>query len=277
MLKHFDYTSDLHFDTHLTKDFSEEEFIIKYSKYFKNKKSIILVIAGDIGEDNDMNIKALCYIKKIFKYQYILLVLGNHDLYLSNPETINLYGDSFNRIKHFKNLIKKEKDIYLLDGNIIEIEGIRFGGTMGWYDGKYITNNLNSSETKDFQYINNLWAEYFPDFMSIRDINHFNDFCRIENNKIESIYKNCDVMITHINPSIQKDHTEKKYRENDLSGFFSFDGSRFLKDTTAKVWLFGHTHYQISFKVHNVICSSNPFGYPSEVKKEISVECFKFN
>ena len=44
-----------------------------------------------------------------------------------------------------KHLIKKKREnIFCLDGDIIEIEGIKFGGCNSWYDDSYVKNILNN-------------------------------------------------------------------------------------------------------------------------------------
>ena len=89
--------------------------------------------------------------------------------------------------------------------------------------------------------------------------------------KVEKVHKNCDVIVTHINPSIKLEHTATKWQRADTSGFFSFDGTQFLANTTAKYWIFGHSHDQKEFKQYSVQCLSNPFGYPSEWNKNFKI------
>lgn len=172
-------------------------------------------------------------------------------------------------------MISKEDGLHLLDGDIVTIDDVRIGGTMAWYDGSYMFHNLNPHYEKDSNYLQRLWAEFYPD----KDLIHgcletYDEFCAAELKKIESIYRDCDVMITHINPSNQMQHTAKQWQKEDSSAFFSFDGSRFLEATSAKYWLFGHSHDQKEFEVHGVKCLSNPLGYPGE-NKSFRVKSFE--
>lgn len=273
-----DYISDVHFDTHLglwphvRRQYFEQYFENIFVPIFKSKSSEILIIAGDIGENNQQNIEALRLIRDEIGYTSILFVLGNHDWFLSNRKAIVDYETSLNRVNEMKGFCEKEKGLSLLDGNIVKIDGIRFGGAMGWYDGRYIWHHLNPFYTKDREYINRLWKEYNPDYDNIIGIEEFDGFYAEESAKIEAIYKACDVMITHYNPSIRQQHTQRRFREDDTTGFFTFDGSRFLAEGTMKHWIFGHQHWSESFDIEGVLCHVNAFGYPSERRKEMRIK-----
>ena len=90
------------------------------------------------------------------------------------------------------------------------------------------------------------------------------EFAKIQKKKIESIYKDVDIMVTHVNPSIRKEHISSSYQEEMSTGFFSFDGERFIKGGTMKYWIYGHTHIEQEYSHHGVQCICNPMGYPGE-------------
>ena len=65
-----------------------------------------------------------------------------------------------------KHLIKKEKNIFCLDGDIIEIEGIKFGGCNSWYDDSYVKKYFKEVCSIDdkIKGLPNIPKEYLPDF-----------------------------------------------------------------------------------------------------------------
>lgn len=199
------------------------------------------------------------------------MVLGSHDHYLADRIAIDDYGLSSNRVNEFKAMVKKEKDMYLLDGNVIEIDGVRIGGAMGWYDGRYVHHNLNPQLTKNRQYLENLWFETNPDVHHIFGLDTFDGYLEDEMQKIEAVHKNCDIMVTHINPSIKDVHTARHFRRAGTTGFFTFDGTSFLMNTSAKYWIFGHSHDQSMLVRHEVKCVLNPLGYPNEHSKSFQI------
>jgi len=246
-----DYISDLHLNYHLhTK--SHIELFNKLIDF--NKISDILIIAGDLGDDNKQNFDVLKFLNSFYKN--IIITLGNHEYYSKN---------SLSRINDFKSMINAESNIHLLDGNIVEINGIRFGGAMGWYDGTYIMKYFNTFYLQNITIINNKWRELMSfDRKNISHINNFYTLFEQELPKIEAIYKKSDVIITHINPSNLKEHQNPEYKNEYSTGFFCFDGIEFLKNTTAKFWIFGHTHAKVDYEYKNTQVLSNPLGYPNE-------------
>ncbi len=268
-----DILSDLHFNNYFYQRITENEIIELYSDIFsKNNRTIgdVLVIAGDLGHDNKQNIIALKLIKKLFGYKYIICVLGNHDYYLSNNgDRKKYFTKSTFRASRMRDIINNEKDMHCLDGDIIEIEGIKFGGVDSWYDGEYIKEHFgerapNPDYTKDNLWINKYWFDtMISDRKNLFEFDWTEQSIK-EKNKIEKIYQNIDVMITHVNPSIEKQHTKEEYRNLEMSGFFSFDGKKYLLNGNMKFWIYGHTHTPCEFIINGVTCICNPMGYVKE-------------
>ncbi len=261
-----DILSDLHLDFYFKPHLTTPENVSSFFEpIFTNKgtRTIgdVLIIAGDIGHYNAQNIEVLKILQKKF-YKHIVCVLGNHDYYLVNGEArYSFENNSFNRVENLRKFINKEKNIYCLDGNIVEIDGIKFGGCDSWYDDSYMKRYFKQFDTN---YINLLWKQYINDSRLIYGISHFDTITKIERQKLENIYQKCDVMITHVNPSFDEEHIDKKYHNNHTNTFFTFDGSKYYKNGTMKYWLFGHTHDTIEYEIDNVKFLCNPLGYPNE-------------
>ena len=160
-----------------------------------------------------------------------------------------------------RELINNEKDMYCLNGNVIEINNIKFGGCDSSYDYGYMKHYFphNSKE-----HTNKIWKHSLNDYEMMAGINNFEQIFDIEKQKIENVYQNCDVMITHVNPSYLEEHIDSKYHDSEINTFFTFDGHKYLKDGSMKYWVFGHTHDIIEYNFHDVNCVCNPCGYPSE-------------
>ena len=135
-----DILSDLHLDFYYKPHLTISESIASFFKLVftddeTRKVGDVLIIAGDIGHYNEQNIEVLKIFQKKF-YKHIICVLGNHDYYLvDNEAKYTFENNSFKRVEDMRKLINQEKNMYCLDGKVIEIEGIRFGGADGWYDG----------------------------------------------------------------------------------------------------------------------------------------------
>ena len=257
-----DILSDLHFDNYFYNKYSKDDVIKFYSQIidFKNCGDV-LVIAGDLGHNNHQNIKILKILKEFYKN--IVCVLGNHDYYLVDKESISLFKNSLERVSNMRELINKQKNICCLDGDIIEIDGIKFGGCNSWYNEGYLQVNYPDEFFPKYS-TNIMWQNSTPDYINILEIENFDDFYEMEKPKIEKVYKECDVIITHINPSVKDENMNSKYKNNLSNTFFCFDGEEYLKNGSMKYWIFGHNHDVIEYKEHNVTCICNPVGYHNE-------------
>ena len=151
-----DILSDLHLDFYFKPHLTTSENIISlFGDIFtdNNTREIgdVLIIAGDIGHYNEQNIKVLKIFQEKF-YKHIICVLGNHDYYLVDSEAKYTFeDDSFQRVEDMRKLINQEKNMYCLDGEVIEINGIRFGGADSWYDRSYVKKhytNLDNNHIK---------------------------------------------------------------------------------------------------------------------------------
>ena len=265
----FDYISDLHFDAYLSekdlKNKNEKKLLSLYDKvFFQHKleeKRKYLFISGDLANSNDYSIFGLNLLNKYY-YKKIIFVLGNHDYYISQSDlNSGAYQNSFDRIEEFKYLIKKNKDLIYLDGDIVEIEGINIGGFNSWYDGTFSKYYNYLKTEKEIQYF---WENYMLDSSRIYGIEKYNDIFFKEIIKIEKIYKNCDIILSHVSPSYLKENFSFKYKNDKSNCFFSFDGHKYLKNKKLKYWFFGHTHEIVNYKLFKTEVFANPFGYPSE-------------
>lgn len=262
-----DYISDLHIDMYFDahKPLEEEEFRTLFEDIIlKDDRTPgdVLVIAGDLGHSNEQNQRMLFILQKLY-YQQIVFVLGNHDYYLMEElGALEKYKNSFDRVKEMREWADNQKHIHCLNGSVVEIDGVRFGGCDGWYDGTYAYRHFehNSYLPKE-NVLADLWRSANIDPKKIKGIKHFKELWEVERKKIHQVYRKCDVMVTHTNPSIKKDHSVESVRENKTNAFFTFDGLGYAKSGSMKYWLFGHTNTVNSYEIHGVKFKCNPIGY----------------
>ena len=259
-----DILSDLHFDYYFKLiNISKIDVQKAYDRYFLKDGRIqgdVLVVAGDIGHDNKQNITILKMIQRLYGYKAIICVLGNHDYLLTNRIAMDNYENSFERAKEMKELINAEEGLYCLDGDVVEIEGVKFGGAMGWYSSAFLKayypfQDVSASAN------NGMWKNCMPEGKQLIGVKNFDDLYFIERPKMEAVHDKCDIMITHINPSFLKEHIPQSYRNNQTTTFFCFNGHDLLRNTTAKHWIFGHTHDSYSYVFEGVECHVNAYEH----------------
>lgn len=268
-----DILSDLHLDFYFYSESipNESELKAVFDPIFhannKNKLGDILVIAGDIGHFNHQNIEILKILQSIY-YKHIICVLGNHDYYLIDDNSIDRYSNnSFRRVQEMRELINAQTNMHCLNGDVIEIEGIKFGGCDSSYDNSYIKQYFPAFD--DDSLINTMWKNDLNDYRMMGNIKSYMEIYHLEIEKLKKVYNKCDVMITHVNPSHLDEHIPPEYFNDRINTFFTFDGHKYMKDGSMKYWIFGHTHNRLEYSLHGVQCICNPFGYPREFKNSI--------
>ncbi len=263
--------SDLHFDSHFPSSGVTEAMVRKlFDPIFipnHQNPAYVLIIAGDLGHDNDQNIAIIKLLRELY-FKHIICVLGNHDYYLINSKVAAHYdNDSFKRIQEMRDLLNSIDGVYCLDGNVVEIEGVRFGGCDSWYDGQYVLHHLNPHYEYGLDHVQSLWKHTMNDAHHMPNIKRFDELWDIEKPKIEAVYQQCDVMITHVMPSINPEHVDQMYRNDKATGYFTFHGEKYLKETTAHIWIYGHSHNNQDVNVHGVRMVANQLGYRNEAIK----------
>ena len=288
----FAILGDTHFDFWLNTNFKEKHFHLKFRKLLESTQADVLLLPGDIGHYNFQNLKCLEYMRQYF--DRIVVTFGNHDYYLITNSMREKYQyrnpnrPSEERVSEMKKMIEDAEGIDYVDGNIIDVNGIKIGGTTGWYDGSLLL------QRKKYDDVNLEWRLQMNDANLIypRGNNDGVKFDRLFNeqkHRLDAVYQECDIMMTHVSPlsewkqfiemfgfdpEIAK--TDPNYAMNhealrDSNAFYCFDGKEYLENGSMKHWVFGHTHRNFSRTYEradgkNIEIHCNSIGYPDKGK-----------
>lgn len=172
-----DYFSDPHCDFWFNpkQTLSYEKLDAQFKHYIPSPRGEVLLIAGDLGHSNRQNIEILQAIQKIYGYKHIICVLGNHDYYLSSAaQRLGFNENSLARVAQMRTLINKEEGLYCLDGNVIEIKGVRFGGCDSWYSDAYLQHYFPKRGLTQ-KSNNHMWQNVMNDAHYIFGVKNFDD------------------------------------------------------------------------------------------------------
>jgi predicted phosphodiesterase len=222
-----------------------------------------LVIAGDIGHHNYQDFMFFKILKKYYKN--IVWTHGNHDLYMTSKSIRRDYsGNSFNRLNEKIELLGALDNVHYLNGNIVEIDGIKFGGCGMWYSNDYAKNIWLKTDEECLD----LWFKCLNDcnFVSVPIDSEFAtdsvfDYIKYFNHQYQlmnNIHKDCDVVVSHVSPDWSR--LLEKWKRVD-STFFHFDGSELLKNMNGKTWIYGHTHDKYFYDNNGTTMICNPLDY----------------
>ena len=235
----------------------------------------VLIMAGDIIEagvlrqaDNDrQNTHVADTFRNFFnleliKYRHVIYVLGNHEHYR------NQYRDTFDRIRR-----ELPANVYLLENDSVQIEDVHFFGATFWTDmnkGCPITDSHLRQSMNDFagaiklgeKVKNGKGGEYWTSKFSPG----YAAGIHRESKAIMGAWLNehkddkC-VIVTHHAPSEQ---SVNEYYKTDfyMNGGYRSNLDEFILDNPQiKVWVHGHMHDPVDYRIGDTRVLSNPRGY----------------
>jgi len=213
----------------------------------KNEKKQTLVLAGDIAPYVTLD----DYFRDSFfaplseRFKHIIFVPGNHEYY---------HGDINKGDEKITSYLSEWKNFHFLNGDVIELDGIKFVGCTLWTD----IDNANPLAILD-------GAKMMADYSAIHCGNHLltpGETIYINKTHAKFLHENVDencVVITHHPPSYQSIH--EKFKGSPLNPFFYNDLDNFILDRQPKLWIHGHTHCSMDYSIENTIVLCNPKGY----------------
>ena len=232
--------SDIHTEFH--KGDQGRKLLQRIAKGSSSEVDAILV-PGDLSTT-----KGLRYAFSILcdKFEHVIYTAGNHEYYNSS------------RAK-FEELVlgacDKYPNLHWLDNSTVEVKGQRFIGCTLWFPPKPIVLN-NLDYTNDFRLIQSDRSRF--DRLPHWILDEFH-------NSKGYLYRNVqedDVVLTHYIPCPEGIHP--KWIAEGGNEFYMGDVSDVIKKAKPKLWVYGHTHCAMDFKLDSTRLVCNPCGYPHE-------------
>ena len=244
-------------DLHLEKYEFYQELIDKITF----PEADILILAGDIGYPigNDKNnyVNFLKYVKS--KYQYVILICGNHEYYQCE------FPEKKSRDKIFLEIKKicEDNNIILLEKNSVIVNNIKIIGTTLWS----CIDKQACSFMNDFRYCFSDRFDYICEFSE--------SYKYLKKELEEDDKKYPIVVVTHHLPTNYLIH--ERFSNNEINTGFATEILDNLNIHNVKYWFCGHTHeYKKRKYGNNTTLIVNPMGYKNEKKyTSLSLEVFK--
>ncbi len=233
-------------DTH-----NEFGIIPKFYDPMIETKADVLVLAGDISGYRDI-FNDLVDIQEA-SGKKVIYVPGNHEYYGTRKARMDVTFNDFNLVN---------SNLHVLMEDDILIDGIRFLGTTGWWDGSGGTiDGLVKLGLNDFSMIYDLmddenrdgvkWGETARSYLDSR-------MGWLRENEPDT--KLC--VITHHYPHYQS--IDPRFAGNKLNVCFGNRWEWLIEKHQPEVWIHGHTHSSFDYKVGDTRVVCNPQGYPEE-------------
>jgi UDP-2,3-diacylglucosamine pyrophosphatase LpxH len=279
-----DYISDLHIETRPN---SVGDILQAFASL--EKRGQYCVLAGDISPMVDWQdengvcklIKALCS-----KYEQVFYCVGNHELYQAhqlavyhnpsnfchrlNNQTVGTRTglDWYNKLTmpslYTKEYIGKRAGAL----RTWETEGVIFYVINEWYA---LPPNYPQVRINDARQITNLRIEYEELTKHLKEGADFAWQRIIESSKEHPTHKK--VVVSHYLPHQKSIHHQ--FKNSSHNAYFLVDRTAEIEEAGIDLFIHGHTHLPISYKLGKIKVVANPLGYPFEgnelVVKQISI------
>lgn len=190
----------------------------------------IAIVAGDLAVADGLG-PALKLLAD--KYRQVVYVAGNHDYY-------NFSLEGVEAIRHSLNL----PNVHWLEDEVTQIEGLRFVGCTLWF-GWHRTEL--EQQISDFQVIAGFrgWVHE----KNRRSMEFLRDNVTADS-----------VVVTHHLPSGRS--IVPRYQGSPLNCFFACpEAEEILLKKAPRLWIHGHTHDSVDYRLGQTRVICNPFGY----------------
>lgn len=191
----------------------------------------VCVLAGDIAVGADIP-DALGLVCR--RYPHVVYVHGNHEMYgCSRPEVLAFTQSA----------AAMHKNLHWLDCSSVEIGGLRFLGAPLWFEAEPAAPKAAMN-----------------DFRLIRDLE---SWVYSENRRASAYFANslteADVVVTHHLPTMRS--ISEDYKDSPLISFFVSDQESLIVRAEPTLWIHGHTHDSLDYRIGRTRMLCNPFGY----------------
>ncbi|MCY1262509.1 Calcineurin-like phosphoesterase [compost metagenome] len=209
----------------------------------------VVVLAGDIHE----HLQGLHWAREAFPDTPIIYVSGNHEFYHSDLPELT---------QSMRNLARA-LDIHFLENDAVVIDGVRFLGATLWTDFQlYGSEAAQLAHAKalrlmpDFDCVDYFTQPYTPELSSSL-FQASRDWLAAQ---LDEAFPGPTVVVTHHAPSARS--IPQQYVGDALSPAFASD----LEALAARcdLWIHGHVHERMDYRIGKARIVANPGGYPRE-------------
>ena len=216
----------------------------------------ILVLAGDVDTIPEGWADLLRRLRKVFSGP-IVGVLGNHEYYNG------VFPDDREK---FRDAITHGRQAYLLEKEMVILDGVRFLGATLWTDfacGRQMRSCQRMMS--DFDVIFDGHSGSITPEVILKE--HQDTMDWLATQIMRHPHKGPTVVITHHAPSYQSQHP--RFAGSPISGGFCSNQEHRIQRWSAAglapdLWIHGHVHDPMDYRIGQTRILCNPWGYPDE-------------
>ena len=242
--------SDLHVEFYGTPDRIPKDIIVP--------RAPVLALVGDIGLAFTENLRSFLHFQAD-RFDMVLFLAGNHEFYNHGRSTYTVSQ----QIEWMKSVCNERDNIYFLEKDALDIEGVRVLGTTLWSHIPTASISLAETSMNDYQLCYNSGKGDDLEKMTAIFTNqwHQESVQWLEEEIRQAKSRNQPVLVlTHHTPAL-KGTSHPRYNNNKLNSCFSTDLTHLMQSPVV-AWVCGHTHYNFDTRHGTTRLVSNQRGYP---------------
>ncbi|MBU1335738.1 MAG: metallophosphoesterase [Alphaproteobacteria bacterium] len=213
----------------------------------------VCICAGDIDRGARESVDFMA--AHIRPYVPVIGVLGNHEFYGHTIER------EVSEARHWG----RQRDVSMLENDVVVIDGVRFVGATLWTD-FYLDDTPERSvkaafsAMADYQFIGTKAGSLTPKMTA--EIHR--ESIRFIIDTLETPFDGETVVVTHHSPSPRSVHED--YEGDPLNAAFHSNLEPIIERFQPALWVHGHTHCSFDYEIGRTRVVCNPRGYGDENK-----------
>jgi predicted phosphodiesterase len=217
-------------------------------------KADVIIAAGDV----DRGLNGLNWLKANFPEQPVIYILGNHEF----------YRHSLPALTHDLHRATAGTNIHLLEDAAVEIDGYTFVGCTLWTSflvGPDPEAAMRAAEAgmTDFRIIRNSTEQRV---LRARDTARLHQASVLWlKHELTQHDPARTVVVTHHAPSRKSE--APNHENSPLNPAFTSDLDAMIEASGVPLWIHGHTHYNVDYRIGSTRVMSNQRGYPNQACK----------
>ncbi len=196
----------------------------------------VVVLAGDITP----GVRGLEWARTRWPATPVVYVAGNHEY----------YGDALPRLTDRLRWQAGERGIHFLEGDAVEIGGVRFLGCTLWSDFEVTGDPVVAAATAAAVMADYRKIRVSPEYRRVRPDDTAALHARSRRWLEEEIAAGRAVgavVVSHHAPSLRS--VPPQYRTDPVSAAFASDLEELVERSGAALWLHGHTHHCVDYRI----------------------------
>lgn len=210
----------------------------------------VVVLAGDI----DIGNRGVLWAQETFIGTPVIYVCGNHEY----------YGKAYPKLLATLKDLAKGSNVFVLENDAVVLDGVRFLGCTLWTDFALLGEPRIAGSQANEKMSDYMKIRVSPEYRRLRSIDtatiHQKSRAWLEQELAAASAKT--VVVTHHAPSAKS--LFDGYQDKPLSAAYASNLDELIQASQVSLWVHGHIHSSLDYRLGNTRVVSNPRGYPDE-------------